>query len=97
MRIVCIGNNLANFNMLSCSMAKPSKKWIAIISGISAAAVTGIYVLGANNPMLTVLIPAILTFAICPAMCAAMGGAMWLFGRSKKNKVQTVLADNNTY
>ena len=30
--------------------------------------------------------PALAAFAICPAMCAVMGGLMWVMSRSSKNK-----------
>lgn len=76
-------------------MGKPSKKGIAIIVGaIGASITTAYFAFTTNNPTLAAAVPAILTFVICPAMCAAMGGTMWFVNRSKK-KAQTVLADKN--
>jgi hypothetical protein len=31
-------------------------------------------------------VPALSAFAICPAMCAIMGGLIWVMNRSSKNK-----------
>jgi hypothetical protein len=68
---------------------RSKKRIVAIISG-AGIAVTGIaYVSLATNPVAAAVIPAILAFAACPAMCAAMGGAMWLNRRISKRKNQT--------
>ena len=65
------------------------KRMIAIISG-AGVGVAGIsYVSLAANPVAAAAVPAVLVFAACPAMCAAMGGAMWLSRRFSKRKNQT--------
>ncbi len=35
---------------------------------------------------ISVAVPALAAFAICPAICAIMGGLMWFMSRSSKNK-----------
>lgn len=74
------------------------KRIIAIISG-AGIAVTGIaYVSLAANPVAAAAIPVVLAFAACPAMCAAMGGAMWMSRRFKKrnnNAIHAQLLNNN--
>ena len=64
------------------------KRKIAIISGVGIAASGIAYVSVAANPVAAAAIPAVLAFAACPAMCAAMGGAMWLNRRISKRKNQ---------
>jgi hypothetical protein len=64
------------------------KSMIAIISGAGVGAAGIAYVSLAANPVAAAVIPAILAFAACPAMCAAMGGAMWLSRRFSKRKNQ---------
>ena|SRR5918995_877766 len=66
------------------------KRTIAMISGAGAGVAGIAYVSLMTNPGATAAIPAILAFAACPAMCAAMGGAMWLSRRfsKRKNKAQ---------
>jgi len=71
-------------------MGRGSKKrTIAMISGAGAGAAGIAYVSLAANPGATAAIPAVLAFAACPAVCAAMGGAMWLRKRFSKRKNQT--------
>lgn len=65
------------------------KRMIAIISGAGVGAAGIAYVSLAVNPVAAAAIPAVLAFAACPAMCAAMGGAMWLNRRFSKKKNQT--------
>jgi hypothetical protein len=38
------------------------------------------------NPAIGASIPALLTFAACPAMCAAMGATMWVSKRFSERK-----------
>lgn len=75
------------------------KRIIAIISGAAIAATGIAYVSLAANPVAAAVIPTVLAFAACPAMCAAMGGAMWLSRRFKKrnnnNIMQTQSLNNN--
>jgi phosphate/sulfate permease len=63
-----------------------SKKRIAILSTIGAGAAGTAYLSVTINPAIGASIPAILVFATCPAMCAAMGGTMWLSRRLSKKK-----------
>jgi hypothetical protein len=65
------------------------KRTIAIISGAGVGVAGIAYVSLGANPVAAAAIPAVLAFAACPAMCAAMGGAMWLSGRISKRKNQT--------
>ena len=53
------------------------KRRIAIISGAGAGVAGIAYVSLIANPVAEAAIPAVLALASCPAMCAAMGGAMW--------------------
>jgi hypothetical protein len=66
-----------------------NRKRIAIIAGAGAGAAGVItYASLAANPVAAAALPVILAFAACPAMCAAMGGAMWLSKRFSKRKNQ---------
>lgn len=76
-----------------------NRKRIAIFAGIGAAGAAAIgYASLAANPAAAAALPAVIAFAACPAMCAAMGGAMWLSRRFKKRNnvmlAQTVKNDN---
>lgn len=70
-------------------MGRGSKKRIAIISGAGVGVAGIAYISLAANPIAAAAIPAVLAFAACPAMCAAMGGAMWFRRRFSKRKNQT--------
>lgn len=70
-------------------MGRGSKKNIAIISGAGVGAASIAYVSLAGNPIAAAALPAVIAFAACPGMCAAMGGAMWLSRRISKRKNQT--------
>jgi hypothetical protein len=63
-----------------------NKKRIAILSTIGAGAVGTVYLSVTTNPAVGASISAMLAFAACPAMCAAMGGTMWLSRRFSKKK-----------
>lgn len=74
---------------MSCNTRKLTKKKIILISSLGGAAIVGSYfiLIDTNNPAFAAAIPAISGFAICPAMCAAMGSIMWIKKRlSSKNK-----------
>src|SRR5581483_6725494 len=75
---------------MSCDTGKMTKRKIAIISSAGAGIGIVSYFAFTTMPALAAAIPAILTFAACPAMCAAMGGAMWLQKRraNKKNSLK---------
>jgi hypothetical protein len=65
------------------------KRRIAIVAGAGAGAAGVItYLSLAANPVAAAALPIVLAFAACPAMCAAMGGAMWLSRRFSKRKNQ---------
>src|SRR5581483_3036750 len=70
------------------SQATFSKKRIAILSTMGAGLAGATYLSVTVNPALGASIPTILAFAACPAMCAAMGGTMWL-GRLFTKKKQS--------
>lgn len=68
-----------------------TKRKIAIISSAGAGIAIVSYFAFTTMPALAAAIPAILTFAACPAMCAAMGGTMWFQKRrsNKRNALKT--------
>ena len=65
-------------NMDEChNIGRGSKKRaIPMISGAGAGTAGIAYFSLTANPSAVAAIPAILAFAACPAICAAMGGAM---------------------
>jgi hypothetical protein len=65
-----------------------SKKRIAILFTIGAGVAGAGYISFTTNPAIGASVSAILAFAACPAMCAAMGGSMWLSRRFSKKKKQ---------
>lgn len=75
---------------MSCDTGKITKRKIVILSSAGAGIGIASYFAFTTVPALAAAIPAILTFAACPAMCAAMGGAMWFQKRraSKKNSLK---------
>jgi hypothetical protein len=79
---------------MSCSTGRITKKKIAIFSSIGVLIVVGTYFafITTNNPAVAAAVPALLSFAACPAMCVAVGGIMWLSSRFSRNKNK----DNNT-
>jgi hypothetical protein len=81
--------------MASCNTGKISiKRRIIMFSsvGLGIAAATYLVFTTTNNPALAAAIPALLSFAVCPAMYAAVGGMMWLSSRFSRNKKK----DNNS-
>lgn len=73
---------------MSCNTGRLTKKKIILLSLLVAGVALGIYFvfLTTNNPIIAAAVPAIAAFAICPAMCAIMGGLIWVMNRSSKNK-----------
>jgi hypothetical protein len=65
---------------------KFGKKKIAILSMTGVGVAGGTYLAATVNPAIGASIPALLTFAACPAMCAAMGATMWVSKRFSKRK-----------
>jgi hypothetical protein len=75
--------------MASCNTGKiKTKKKIIIFSsiGLGIAAATYLAFTTTNNPAVAAAIPALLSISVCPAMCAAVGGGIWLKNRFSKNK-----------
>ena len=73
--------------MMSCGTGKMTKKKIAIFSGIGAGTAAVFYfAFATHNPTLAAIAPTFLTLGLCPAMCAAMGGAMWFSNKFAKKK-----------
>jgi hypothetical protein len=73
---------------MSCSTGRITKKKIAIFSSIGFLIAVGTYFafMTTNNPAVAAAIPALLSIAVCPAMCVAAGGVMWLSGHFARNK-----------
>lgn len=84
---------------MSCSTGRITKKKIAIFSSIGVLIVVGTYFafVTTNNPAVAAAIPALLSFAACPAMCMALGGIMWFSSRfsRNKNKYNNILMDSS--
>lgn len=75
--------------MTSCNTGKiKTKKKIIIFSSIGLAIAAATYLAfttTTNNSATAAAIPALVSFAACPAMCAAIGGGIWLKNRFSKN------------
>jgi hypothetical protein len=73
---------------MACHSGKTStKKKIIIFSSMGIVMATATYLIftTTNNPAIAASLPALLSFAICPLMCAAVGGLMWFSHRSSKS------------
>jgi hypothetical protein len=73
---------------MNCNTGKFTKKKIILLSLLGVGLTVGIYFVFSttNNPAIAATVPALAAFAICPVMCAVMGGLMWMMNRSSKNK-----------
>jgi len=73
---------------MSCSTGRLTKKKIIVLSLLVVGVTIGIYFVFSttNNPLIAAAVPALTAFAICPAMCAIMGGLIWVMNRSSRNK-----------
>lgn len=73
---------------MSCNTGRLTKRKIIVLSllGVGIAAGTYFAISTTNNPAVAAAVPALAAFAICPAMCAAMGGLIWFMNRSSKDK-----------
>lgn len=73
---------------MSCGLGKLTRMRVILYSSLGVGVAGGTYLAftTANNPALAAAIPLISGFAICPAMCAVMGGIMWIMSRRSKNK-----------
>ncbi|MGH9976850.1 MAG: hypothetical protein ACRD8Z_13605 [Nitrososphaeraceae archaeon] len=72
---------------MSCNTGKLTKKKI-ILLGIGLTVAIYFFFSTTNSPAVAAAVPALAAFAICPAMCAVMGGLMWVISRSSKGKEQ---------
>src|SRR6059036_348961 len=75
--------------MSCCDNGRITRKKIIVFSSIGIAIVGASYfVFTSTNSGATLALTGLLGFAACPAMCATMGGAMWMASRlgSKKNQ-----------
>jgi hypothetical protein len=70
---------------MSCNTGRLTKKKIILLSLLVVGVTVGIYFVFSttNNPLIAAAVPALAAFAICPAMCAIMGGLIWVMNRSK--------------
>jgi hypothetical protein len=73
---------------MSCNTGRLTKGKIIVLSllGVGVAAGTYFALSTTNNPAVAAAVPALATFAMCPVMCAAMGGLIWFMNRSSKDK-----------
>jgi len=70
---------------MSCDSEKMStKKKIIMFSfvGLVIATATYLVFITTNNPAIAAALPALVAFAACPLMCAAIGSLMWFSRRS---------------
>lgn len=80
---------------MSCDKNKQTKKRILFFSIIGVGiGITSIFLLSySNNNNLAIILPFLASFAICPAMCAMIGGGIWitnrLFGTKRQSSQQT--------
>ncbi|MGI0021535.1 MAG: hypothetical protein ACRD9Q_01620 [Nitrososphaeraceae archaeon] len=77
---------------------KITKKKIIIFSSLGAGIATASYfALTTTNSQALVASSTLLGFAACPAMCAVMGGGIWIFNKlsSKKKRNHVYENDNN--
>ena len=73
--------------MMSCGTGRISKKKIAIFSSVGAGTTAIFYfAFATHNPVLAAVAPTFLTLGLCPAMCGAMGGAVWFSNKFAKKK-----------
>lgn len=86
---------------MSCSPGKMSTKrkvTIFLSVGLAAAITSYLTFTTTNNPAIASALSALLSLAVCPLMCAVMGGIMWFSRRSstsnKGNSRNTQIATN---
>ena len=73
-----------------CNFGKNTKTKIIVLSVIGIAIVAASYfVLTATNNGTVLAFSGILGFATCPAMCAVIGGGMWIASRFANRKSQS--------
>jgi hypothetical protein len=77
--------------MSCCNNGKITKKKVMVFSLIGTGIIATSYItLTGTNIVGAVALPVVLAFAACPAMCAAIGGSMWIANRFKKGKYQKI-------
>ena len=77
---------------------KITKKKIIIFSSLGAGiAIASYFALTTTNSQALVASSTLLGFTACPAMCAVMGGGIWIFNKlsSKKKRNHVYENDNN--
>ena len=80
-----------------CNFGKNTKTKIIALSVIGIAIVAASYfVLTATNNGTVLAFSGILGFAACPAMCAVMGGGMWIASRFANRKSRSNSEKENT-
>ena len=80
-----------------CSFdGKNTKTKVIVFSVIGIAVVTASYfIFTASNNGAALALSGMLGFAACPAMCAVMGGGMWIASRFANKKSQKISSDND--
>jgi hypothetical protein len=76
---------------MNCNTGKFTKKKIILLSLLGVGLTVGIYFVFSttNNPAIAATVPALAAFAICPVMCAVMGGLMWMMNVPPKIKAKS--------
>lgn len=68
--------------MYACCNVRLTKKRVMAFAAMAiAVAATSYFVFTTTNSGTVLALSGVLGFAACPAMCAAMGGSMWLANR----------------
>jgi hypothetical protein len=71
---------------MSCNTGKFTKRKVIVLSLLGIGVAVGIYFASStNNPAVAAVVPALTAFAICPVMCAVVGGLIWFMNHSAKN------------
>ena len=73
-------------------LGRMTRKKIVVLSSVGASIGVASYAVLTLNPLAGVATPLILAFVACPAMCAAMGGAIWIRERMAKKKAFSMAA-----
>ena len=80
-----------------CNLGKNTKTKVIVLSVIGIAIVAASYfVFTSTNNGTALVLSGILGFAACPAMCAVMGGGMWIASRFANRKSQINSEKENT-
>lgn len=71
-------------------LGRMNRKKIMVLSSVGAGIAAASYAALTLNPLAGVAAPLILAFVACPAMCATMGGVMWIRERMAKKKASSM-------